>query len=281
MAYHNAGLRRDARYANSKVDTLDVKRIACNGDTPLQFTSPSGIVLGNSTWLSSAPERYQLEEFFRRNPGINADIQDANEAVRMIVNSDFELLGTNGVSANSTFSTTRGGVLLTTDANANDQVIIAPHLDANQSAWAQIGWGTENQVVWECGVATGTTIAAEIVWAGLKLTNTPVIATDNDQVFFRYETGVDTNWNAVYSIGGTDVEVNTGVVVAINTTYNFRVVIDAARIAKMYINNVLVATTTALTNDVNLIPYVGIQTTAAFVKTLNLSYEKISRHVFE
>uniref|UniRef100_A0A6C0M036 Uncharacterized protein n=1 Tax=viral metagenome TaxID=1070528 RepID=A0A6C0M036_9ZZZZ len=277
---YNAGLRRDARNKNASVDTLNVKT-AIVSDGTLVLDAPNGVVLGNSTWLSSAPERYQLEEFFKRKPGLNADVQNAAEATRMIASTEFELLGTNATSASSTFSATRAAITLTTAGNANDQVIVLPHLDASQSAWAQVLWGTENQVVWECGLATGASITACSIWAGLKLTNTPVIATDNDQVFFRYDSAVGAVWTAVSSIGGTDTSTATGKSCAINTFYNLRIAIDAARKARFYVDGDLVATTAALTNDVNLIPYVGVMDTAGVAKAINLSYERISRHIFE
>jgi hypothetical protein len=37
----------------------------------------------------------------------------------------------------------------------------------------------------------------------------------------------------------------------------------------------------ALTNDINLIPYVGVQDHAGAVKKITLCYEKISRTLFE
>lgn len=277
---YNAGLRREARSSTTSAEVLNVGQTIVS-DGSLTLSAPGGVLFGSGTYISSAPDRYQLEEFFKRKPGINADIQNAAEATREIANPDFELLGTNAVSANSTFSATRAAITLTSDANANDQMIVAPHLDANQSAWTQVLWGTENQVVWECGLSTGATIAAAVIWAGLKLTNTPTIATDNDQVFFRYDSAVGAVWTAVYSIGGADTSAATGKACAINTFYHLRITIDRSRVARFYIDGDLVATTTALTNDVDLIPYIGLQTTAAVAKAISISYEKISRHVFE
>ena len=117
------------------------------------------------------------------------------------------------------------------------------------------------------------------LWAGLKLTNTPVIATDDDQVMFRYNTTDDTTafWTVISSIAGTDTKTVTPVAIAVDTSYNFKIKIDASRIARCYINDVLVLTTTALTNDVDFIPYVGVHTLAGVGSTLILNYMKISR----
>lgn len=218
--------------------------------------------------------RYALEETFQRLPSLNASIGVAT-------NLDFEVLGTNASADDVTHSATRAGIQCQTDGATNDSVIILPHLDASQSAWTGIKWGTENQVHWEAVLTTGASIAAVTFWAGLKLTNVDTVATDNDQVYFRYDAGIG-NWEAVASIGGTDVEFDTNVALAANTTYHFRIEIDKNRIAKMYINDAHVYTTGALTNDVDLIPYVGVKTnTGSAVKELILHREAISRILFE
>lgn len=238
-----------------------------------------------SSVVDTNPERYELVECFNQKPGINGDMvidPNADDAAALaayvIANKDFEVLGTGATTDDVTFSTTTAGLLLTTDGSSSQQVIIAPHLDTNQTAWQVTKWGTENQVIWEAVVRTGASVASVILWAGLKLTNDQDIATDNDQAFFRFDAGV-ANWEAVYSVGGVaDTEVNTGVVVAADTNYYFRIEIDSDRIPHFFINDDEVAVGTALTNDVDLIPYVGVEGNA---KTLYLIKEKISRIIFE
>lgn len=232
--------------------------------------------------LVGSGNRYLLSEYFQHTPGLNADLASATEATRVPRNRDFEVLGTNATSALVTFGTVDAGVVLTTAGADDDQIIILPHLDTAQTAWAGVLWGTENQVEWECAIRTGASIATLLVWAGLKLTNTPVIATDADQVFFRYSTDdSNTNWRCISSIGGTDTNTDSGIAVAANTVYRFRVTILASRSAQFYINDVLITTTAALTNDVNLIPYVGIQSLSVAADNVTLVYEKISRIIFE
>jgi len=231
-----------------------------------------------SSDVDTNPARYRLVETFQRKPGINDDITNASEAVRMIANPDFEVVGTGGSTDDVVFSTTTAGLLLTTDSSDAQQVIIAPHLDTNQTAWQVTEWGTENQVIWETVIRTGASIADVILWAGLKLTNDQDIATDNDQAFFRFD-GVTANWETVTSVGGVaDVEVDTGVVVAVNTNYSFRIEIDSDRKPHYFINDKEVNVGAALTNDVDLIPYVGVEGNA---KTLYLVKEKISRIIYE
>ena len=248
---------------------------------PADNVNISGGVLRN-VHVSNAQNRYYLKEYFERKPGINADIQNAAEATREIVNPNFEVLGTNSSSDDVTVSATRAGMQLQTDGGAADQVIILPHLDANQSAWTGVLWGTENQVEWECAISTSTLATDIIIWAGLKLTNTPVIATDANQVFFRFSTtDSNTTWRVIDSIADVDVNTNSGVTVAAATIYHFRISIDASRIARCFINDALVRTTSALTNDIDLIPYVGVNAVDAAVHEIILHYEHISRILFE
>ena len=228
-------------------------------------------------------ERYLLEEYFKQRPCVNGDMASATEATRMVANKDFEILGANATSDDVTFDATNAGILLTTDGASADAIIILPHLDTNQTAWANIKWGTENQVEWTANIKTGAAITTVQIWAGLKLTNTPVIATDDDQVMFRYNTTDDTTafWTVITSIADTDVKTVTPVAVAANTSYKFQIKIDHARIARFYINDVLVYTSTALTNDIDLIPYIGVHALDTAATTLIVNYEKISRVLFE
>lgn len=232
--------------------------------------------------LVGSGNRYFLQEYFQHTPGLNADLASATEATRVPRNRDFEVLGTNATSALVTFGSVDAGIVLTTAGADDDQIIILPHLDTAQTAWAQVEWGTENQVEWECCIRTGAAITTLLVWAGLKLTNTPVIATDDNQVYFRYSTDdSNTTWRCISSIGGTDTNTNSGIAVAANTVYRFRIRILSSRSAEFYINDSLVTVTTPLTNDVDLIPYVGIQSLAVGADNITLCYEKISRIIFE
>jgi hypothetical protein len=260
------------------------------------------------------PNRYYLEEFFKRRPALNIQLATSEDAANTIIhnvsNKDFEILGTNASKDDVTFSSTEGGIQLQTDTADNDQVIVLPHLDTNQTAWSGIKWGTENQVEWECAIRTGSSIEDTSFWAGLKLTNVPIYATDADQAYFLYASDNDqgaietnTNLHFVYSVGGIDYITDLGIVVAAATSgnvgiYKLRIVIDNNRQVAIYVNGVqygLVTTSTAggatqstkttlsnaLTNDIDLIPYVGVQALTGSAKQISLCYEKISRVLFE
>jgi hypothetical protein len=227
-------------------------------------------------------------------------------------NKNFEILGTNASKDDVTFSSTEAGIVLTTDGADNDQIIVLPHTDADQTAWTGITWGTENQVEWQCAIRTGASIANVGIWAGLRSATgaSQVGATaaaytaDNNQAMFLFATDNDlgtitthANLHFVYSIAGTDYVTDLGIAVAASTTYKLRIVVDSNRQVSAYVNGVQygltsTATTpsteststtlsTALTNDIDLIPYVGVQALAVAGKTLTLCYEKISRVLFE
>ncbi|NOR84826.1 hypothetical protein GQ473_01805 [archaeon] len=222
-------------------------------------------------------KRYVLDENFNQRPGLNA-------SVGITFNVDFEILGTNVAEADVIWGTTVGGVELKTHGADNDQVIVLPHLDTLQSGWTGVLWGTENQVLWEAVIKTSDVTTGILIWAGLKLTSDPTVATDDDQAYFRFSTDdSDTNWEIVNSIGGTDTTSDSGVAVSASTNYYFRIEIDAERKAHYFINNKEVYISAAMTNDVDLIPYVGVQCLDATPSSqyLYLVKQKISRIIYE
>jgi len=262
--------------------------------------------------------RYYLYESFAKKPGLNAVAiidPDANSASALaaytIVNKDFETLGTNMTTALTTFPGTQAGILMTTAGADQDQSILLPHLDTNQSAWAKVLWGTENSVEWECSISLPA-IDNQKVWAGLKLTNDQLVATDANQIFFKFQTDATnseafsdyTYWHLVHSIGGTDYISQIPVTVAADTVYHLKIKIDSDRKATCYINGIqynitstsgstggtavtavqpgkVAAKSAALTNDIDLIPYIGIEAGAGAAEAINVHYTAISRHVFE
>ena len=274
--------------------------------------------------------RYYLYEAFSKKPGLNAVAiidPDANSASALaaytIVNKDFETLGTNMTTALTTYPGTQAGILMTTAGSDADQAILLPHLDTDQSAWAKVLWGTENQVEWECSISLPA-LDNQKVWAGLKLTNDQLPQTDADQAYFYYASD-GTNgqalstfspWYFIQSVNGTDYLTNLGITAAADTPYHFKIAIDSDRKPSIFVNGVQYSATTtaattfdgstevtgttqatiaesysatnantqkgpALKNDVDLIPYIGIEAGAGAAEAVNVHYTSISRHVFE
>jgi hypothetical protein len=258
------------------------------------------------------PNRYYLHEYFEKVPALNTAIESitqSNDATEQAV-----ITFTNGYNqANKSFEISSGtcefnttsGISLTTQALNNSSVIVQPHSDARQTAWAAINWNTASQVHWSCAVSINST-SNVIFWAGLKLTNTKTLETDADQAYFTFDPTAKSgnsftntgNLHFVYSVAGTDYITDLGIVVAINTItiYKLRIEIDSNRQIQVYVNDVLygLATTSdttgttalnslvkslALTNDINLKPYIGVETGDGVAKTLNLCYEHISKAI--
>jgi len=299
---------------------VEVKDTSGNGEAEFEIM--------NQVPFRRSSGRYYLEEFFSQRPALNAVINtaysnadatnSANTAIRLaekVANRNFETLGTNATTALVTFSATRAAITLTTAGADGDQIIILPHLDSAQSAWAESArWGSENSVEWECAISTASSIADMAIWAGLKKTNTQAFATDSDQVYFAYDatsssdvgaldgTGHATTWQIIVSSGGADYVTSTDVTVAASSIYRFRIAIDSDRKASAWINDkqyVLeqvastgtsgLGTTTelgqgksvALADNIDLVPYVGVMDNAGAAKAIDLHYEKISRILFE
>ena len=256
--------------------------------------------------------RFYLEEWFLQRPGLNANIDQASTVeVQRALNRNWEALGTNMTTALCTFATTSAGVLATTAGADEDQAILTPHLDTAATAWAGALWGTENSVHFETSIMLPA-IDNQKVWAGLKLTNDQLVATDANQIFFKFQTDATNSeafsdysyWHLVHSIGGTDYISQIPVTVAANTPYHLKIEIDSDRKATCFINGVQYNITStsgstggtavtavqpstaatksaALTDDIDLIPYVGIEAGAGAAEAVNVHYVACSRNVYE
>jgi hypothetical protein len=213
--------------------------------------------------LYTGPGRHHsLIERFEKRPALNAVIaldETSNAAAylaRNLANKDWEAQGTNMTTALATFAD-GGGVKLTTAGAADDQAIITPHLDTNQSAWAAWKWNTNDECIFECVIEIGDVTELQTIFAGFKLTNAAVIATDNDQAAFFFS-GNDATWSCVSSNNGTDDTTVSSVAVASSINYHLKIVVDSARVPRFYVNGVLAATGDALKADVDLKPFIGI-----------------------
>jgi len=230
--------------------------------------------------------RLMWREQFLRRPGINANkavpagdtYNTAQMQLALDKHSDWELLGTNMTSALCTFAA-GGGITLTTAGAANDQAILLPHLDTDLSPFTAIKWNTLDEVGAEFDLKIGASVASATIWAGFKLTNTPVVATDNDQMFVRYDSATNSGqWQAIGSYGGTDLTINSPVAVAASTEYKIGIRVDADRYPMFFVNERLIGKLShALTTDTDLIPYVGVMATATGAKALTVREIALSK----
>tara|TARA_R100001443_G_scaffold77563_2_gene84757 strand:+ start:129 stop:1007 length:879 start_codon:yes stop_codon:yes gene_type:complete len=279
-----------------------------NGMKLVSKNTTSGLVSDRTlgTPIQDA-RRVYFNEWFLQRPGLNANIDQVSTVeVQRALNRNWEALGTNMTTALCTFASTSGGVLATTAGADQDQAILTPHLDTAATAWAGTKWGTENETHFETSIMLPA-IDNQKVWAGLKLTNDQLVATDANQVFFKFQTDATnseaftdfTKWHFVHSIGGTDYISQLPITVAANTPYHLKITIDSDRKASIFVNGIQynvtstsgstggTAVTTgttksaALTNDIDLIPYVGIEAGAAAAEAVNCHYVCCSRNVYE
>jgi hypothetical protein len=279
-----------------------------NGFKNISKTASTGVIHDRSFGTSPKDaRRAYLEEYFLQRPGLNANIDQASTVeVQRALNRNWEALGTNMTTALCTFATTGAGVLVTTATADQDQGILTPHLDTAATAWAGSLWGTENSVHFETSIQLPA-LDNQKVWAGLKLTNDQLVATDDDQMFFKFQSDATNseafttlaNWHFVHSIGGTDYISRLPIAVAANTPYHFKIEVDSDRKAAIFVNGIQYNVTTtsgstggtavttgttktaALSNDVDLIPYVGIEAGAAAAEAVNVHYVACSRNVYE
>ena len=279
------------------------------------FTETASTGLDSDRTLGTTAKdarRFYLDEWFLQRPGLNANIDQVSTVeVQRALNRNWEALGTNMTTALCTFATTSAGVLATTAGADEDQAILTPHLDTAATAWAGALWGTENSVHFETSIMLPA-IDNQKVWAGLKLTNDQLVATDANQIFFKFQTDATNSeafsdysyWHLVHSIGGTDYISQIPVTVAANTPYHLKIEIDSDRKATCFINGVQYNITStsgstggtavtavqpstaatksaALTDDIDLIPYVGIEAGAGAAEAVNVHYVACSRNVYE
>jgi len=279
-----------------------------NGMKLISKNTTSGLISDRTlgTPIQDA-RRVYFDEWFLQRPGLNANIDQVSTVeVQRALNRNWEALGTNVTTALVTFASTSAGVLATTAGADQDQAILTPHLDTAATAWAGTKWGTENETHFETSIMLPA-IDNQKVWAGLKLTNDQLVATDDDQIYFKFQTDATnseaftdfTKWHFVHSIGGTDYISQLPITVAANTPYHLKITIDSDRKASIFVNGVQynVTTTsgstggtavttgttpsTALTDDIDLIPYVGIEAGAGAAEAVNCHYVCCSRNVYE
>jgi hypothetical protein len=220
-------------------------------------------------------QRISKVETFNQPPGLVADRTSATDADREVVNRDFLLAGLNMTSVLCT-PDANGGILMTPAGGNTDGALIKPHA-TKISSWTDVVWNTGKNVRFSTRIKTGAKIASLTIVAGLKLTDTTVLATDNDQSMFYFKDSG--NWRLVSSNNGTDENLDSGIACAINTEYEFVIEVNESRIPKYYIDNVLVGTGAALKANTNLIPVIALlsSTDASTTKTLAIRYLACSR----
>jgi len=205
------------------------------------------------------------------------------------------------------------GIKIVTNTTDNDRTVVSPRNGTTEinagndsSGWAGVPFGTENKIDFSSAVSSGGGITDTSFWAGLKLTEVGVYATDADQAYFLYSTddtdigALTTNGNLhfIYSVGGVDYITDLGIAVAASTVYRLRIVFDENRQVSAYVNNIRYGLTTAttaggvtqsvsttkslaMTDNIDLLPFIGVQTHNAVSSGIQCGYIKLSRDLYE
>src|SRR5579864_1698817 len=158
--------------------------------------------------------RFVVDEYFQKLPQIlldtgwqsGATFAITNALLAEVANANWSIAGTNAVDSVCAFSAT-GGIKFTTTTSTNDQVLLIPNTNTNQTNLLTTGqWLPSTSPRFEALISTGASIANYTIFGGLKLTNTPAVATDDDQIYFRFSTAdtEKTYWQLIVSKANTD-----------------------------------------------------------------------------
>lgn len=185
----------------------------------------------------------------------------------------FDVVGTNAATGTIAISP-GGGVLLTTDTADQDQMILSP----TRGPWVTTTWGTSDRVIFETNISIDD-ITDVTIWAGLKLLNDNVVATDDDQAFVRFEAGVGSGFfQFITSSSGTDVTTTTTLAPIADTDHHIKIVINENLDAMLFINGVLLA---RLVDGVDastaLLPFVGVENGTTAARALTVRGERCAK----
>ncbi len=219
---------------------------------------------------------------------LNATYAQGEVERALLANRNWEIQGTNAVNTQAQIARgANGGITLATGANAADQMILAPLSEATvkedgandvtyDSPIQATEWNTAKQPVLQVVFnLTASAITTTLLWAGFKLTNTSVIATDNDQAFFRAAAG---DLHMVTSVGGQDADVDAGPTLVHSTLYELLVIIDKARYPHYVLNSKWLGKGPRLAALTTLKPFFGVESTAgASVGQATVHYLEPSR----
>lgn len=223
--------------------------------------------------------------------------------------------GASQISGHTGRDSSFAGIKLITGTTDNDRSVISPRngntelpSNSDSSAWASVGFGTENQTEFSTAISTASAITSTSIWAGLKLTEVGTYATDANQAYFLYAVDDDQgalttngNWHFVYSIGGVDYITDLGIVVVESTVYKLKITFNENRQISISVNNRTYGLTTtptsttaggvtqavattkslAMTDDIDLLPFIGVQAHTTASKGIQCGYIKMSRGLYE
>lgn len=227
----------------------------------------------------------------------------------IVKNNYFTLQGTGfpTIEYDSNYS----GVKLTTDATTtSSQAVLFSDSSAHNNPVSNGGLKTNTLVEFETSITLPSVAADFSLIAGLKLTNTPLITTDNNQAMFIFgqdeplvggsaDLASNTTLHFVYSVAGSDYITNLGLTLVADREYHLKIKINKQRKICIYVNGIQYGVTStayssgnygnvatnsydesiALSDSISLYPVVGVQNADANTNARSafVSYVKCSR----
>lgn len=193
--------------------------------------------------------------------------------------------GTNMTTALVTYAA-GGGMTFTTAGASGDKAF----LEANSSTYSPLvgAFVSDNSPRFRAIIKTGSSVASVAICAGFKLTATDVLATDDDQAFFRYLSSENGGaWQFITSRAGTDTttvapaSTPAGAAVAASTLYVLDVVVNSDRTCMGYVNGEPVsnAVLPALVTAKTFIPVVGCAATTSAAKSIAIYDVRLSKKI--
>jgi len=269
---------------------------------PRSATSNVDVDTGVLTGIAGPRKRIYRDDNFNKIPNLvaaydldgtydNADSEALAES-----NDDWILAGTDAVVTDITHNTS-GGINLKTNAGGTDQAYLIPNTASTvDTGLSNILWDTGKRPAVEWCFTTENAVAgisSMTAWCGFTIT-TPDgynVTADNDQVKVEYVAGANSgNFMIRYSTdtadGSTvvDYSIDTGIAVAINTTYVVKIALDSDRVAWVNIADaadlgaaVEIPTKYALKDVTTLIPTIGVQDDTTAAKQIAVHYVALGR----
>ena len=269
---------------------------------PRSATSNVDVDTGVLTGIAGPRKRIYRDDNFNKIPNLvaaydldgtydNADSEALAES-----NDDWIRAGTDAVVTDITHNTS-GGINLKTNAGGTDQAYLIPNTASTvDTGLSNILWDTGKRPAVEWCFTTENAVAgisSMTAWCGFTIT-TPAgynVTADNDQVKVEYVAGANSgNFMIRYSTdtadGSTvvDYSIDTGIAVAINTTYVVKIALDSDRVAWVNIADaadlgaaVEIPTKYALKDVTTLIPTIGVQDDTTAAKQIAVHYVALGR----
>ena len=139
------------------------------------------------------------------------------------------------------------GIKLTTSTTASDQALIYPNSTGHNALSSGV-LRPDGRIEFEASVIFPSIATVFSFVAGLKLTSTPLITTDDNQAMFIFgqdeplvasgDLSSNTNLLFVYSVGGSDYVTDTGLAVVADREYHLKITINKQKKITIFINGV-------------------------------------------